>query len=282
MAINRRVRERQRPDCFRVIPVFLPGARRDSLPGLLVDATWVEFRDSIDDSDAFHRLVSGIRGVKPGPGELDARGSPRTTHNLPFAPNPGFTGREEQLERLGEPRGDRWRAWLARGERERTERSDRCGLAERGGGTLSSSDGQRFPMTVRSQTATAIPRYFGYGCGLTFYTWTSDQFSQYGSKPIPSTVRGCDLRARGHPRQRNRTADCGAHFRHGWLHGSGFQFVQPVGFAVFSPPVAFSRRAREVADRRQRQKVIEPGEVHERCFVGIKTKKISIGQQPRQ
>ena len=58
-----------------------------------------------------------------------------------------------------------------------------------GGGTLSSSDGQRFPMTVRSQTATAIPRYFGYGRGLTFYTWTSDQFSQYGSKPIPSTVR---------------------------------------------------------------------------------------------
>jgi TnpA family transposase len=58
-----------------------------------------------------------------------------------------------------------------------------------GGGTLSSSDGQRFPVAVRSQTATAIPRYFGYGRGLTFYTWTSDQFSQYGSKPIPSTVR---------------------------------------------------------------------------------------------
>ena len=58
-----------------------------------------------------------------------------------------------------------------------------------GGGILSSSDGQRFPMAVRSQTATAIPRYFGYGRGLTFYTWTSDQFSQYGSKPIPSTVR---------------------------------------------------------------------------------------------
>ena len=28
--------------------------------------------------------------------------------------------------------------------------------------------------------------------------------------------------------------------------------------------------------------LVEPGEVHERCFVGIKTKKISIGQQPRQ
>ena len=58
-----------------------------------------------------------------------------------------------------------------------------------GGGTLSSSDGQRFPVAVRSQTATAIPHYYGFGTGLTFYTWTSDQSSQYGSKPIPSTVR---------------------------------------------------------------------------------------------
>jgi hypothetical protein len=56
MAINRRVRERQRSDRFRVIPVFLPGARRDSLPGLLVDATWVEFRGSLDDPDAFHSI----------------------------------------------------------------------------------------------------------------------------------------------------------------------------------------------------------------------------------
>jgi len=58
-----------------------------------------------------------------------------------------------------------------------------------GGGTLSSSDGQRFPVSVRSRTATALPRYFGYGRGLTYYTWTSDQFSQYGTKVIPSTVR---------------------------------------------------------------------------------------------
>ena len=104
MAINRRVRERQSPSRFRVIPVFLPGARRDSLPELLVDATWVEFRDSVDNPDAFHRLVCGIRSVAPGPGgaEAEARGSPRTVHNLPFAPNPAFTGRGADLERLGE------------------------------------------------------------------------------------------------------------------------------------------------------------------------------------
>jgi len=58
-----------------------------------------------------------------------------------------------------------------------------------GGGTLSSSDGQRFPVPVKARNATALPRYFGYGRGLTFYSWTSDQFSQYGSRVIPSTVR---------------------------------------------------------------------------------------------
>jgi TnpA family transposase len=58
-----------------------------------------------------------------------------------------------------------------------------------GGGTLSSSDGQRFPAAVRSQTARPLPRYFGFGAGLTFYSWSSDQFSQYGSKPTFSTLR---------------------------------------------------------------------------------------------
>ena len=58
-----------------------------------------------------------------------------------------------------------------------------------GGGTLSSSDGQRFPASGKVRNATALPRYFGYGKGVTFYTWTSDQFSQYGTKVIPTTMR---------------------------------------------------------------------------------------------
>jgi hypothetical protein len=58
-----------------------------------------------------------------------------------------------------------------------------------GTGTLSSSDGQRFPVSGKVRMATALPRYFGYGKGVTFYTWTSDQFSQYGTKVIPTTVR---------------------------------------------------------------------------------------------
>ncbi len=67
-----------------------------------------------------------------------------------------------------------------------------------GDGTLSSSDGQRFPVRGKTATATALPRYFGTGRGLTFYTWTSDQFSQYGSRvsPPPSaTPPTCSTRS---------------------------------------------------------------------------------------
>jgi len=68
-AIDQRVRDSGRR--FRVIPVLLPGAERaerSSLPTFLAATTWVEFRDALDDADAFHRLVCGIRGVEPGPG----------------------------------------------------------------------------------------------------------------------------------------------------------------------------------------------------------------------
>ena len=58
-----------------------------------------------------------------------------------------------------------------------------------GSGTLSSSDGQRFPVSGKVRMATALPRYFGFGKGVTFYTWTADQFAQYGTKVIPATVR---------------------------------------------------------------------------------------------
>jgi hypothetical protein len=68
-AIDRRVSDSKRR--FRVIPVLLPGAERaerSSLPTFLVATTWVEFRDSLDDQHAFHRLVCGIQGIEPGAG----------------------------------------------------------------------------------------------------------------------------------------------------------------------------------------------------------------------
>jgi len=73
-AITRRVNE-SRPGAdgegrpLHVIPVLLPGVERperSKLPGFLTATTWVEFRDSLDDPEAFRRLVCGIRGVEPG------------------------------------------------------------------------------------------------------------------------------------------------------------------------------------------------------------------------
>ena len=58
-----------------------------------------------------------------------------------------------------------------------------------GNGTLSSSDGQRFPTSGKIRNASTIVKYFGFGRGVTFYTHTSDQYSQYGSKVITSTER---------------------------------------------------------------------------------------------
>jgi len=57
-----------------------------------------------------------------------------------------------------------------------------------GTGTLSSSDGQRFPMIKTSPRARSMRRYFT-STGATIYTWTSDQHSQYGTRVIPTTVR---------------------------------------------------------------------------------------------
>ena len=53
-----------------------------------------------------------------------------------------------------------------------------------GSGTLSSSDGQRFPTSGKIRNAKALPKYFGYGQGVQIYTHTADQYSQFGSQMI--------------------------------------------------------------------------------------------------
>jgi TnpA family transposase len=58
-----------------------------------------------------------------------------------------------------------------------------------GSGTLSSSDGQRFPISGKNRHARRMPPPLSYGMGVTFYSWTSDQLSQYGTKFVPVTVR---------------------------------------------------------------------------------------------
>jgi len=68
-AIRRRVEESS-DSRLRVIPCVLPGGirgERSQLPDFLVSTTWVEFRQSLDEEEAFHRLKCGILGIAPGP-----------------------------------------------------------------------------------------------------------------------------------------------------------------------------------------------------------------------
>jgi Uncharacterized protein conserved in bacteria len=76
MAIDRRVRQSRGE--FRVIPVLLPGAKREErskLPVFLVATTWVEFSNSLDDDPAF--LPSTVRNPRRGA----RRGSRRSSHD---------------------------------------------------------------------------------------------------------------------------------------------------------------------------------------------------------
>ena len=57
-----------------------------------------------------------------------------------------------------------------------------------GGGTLSSSDGQRFPTKGKSITARALSRYFAVE-GLSSYTHITDQHAVFGTKVIVATER---------------------------------------------------------------------------------------------
>ncbi|MFI2577420.1 Tn3 family transposase [Streptomyces rochei] len=57
-----------------------------------------------------------------------------------------------------------------------------------GTGTLSSSDGQRFPVKGKSITARHLSRYFARGQGISTYTHVSDQHSTYDTKVIVATA----------------------------------------------------------------------------------------------
>jgi TnpA family transposase len=56
-----------------------------------------------------------------------------------------------------------------------------------GTGTLSSSDGQKFPVKGKSLTARHLSRYFARGQGVSTYTHVSDQHATFDTKVITST-----------------------------------------------------------------------------------------------
>ena len=92
---------------FRVIPVLLPGVERperSKLPGFLTATTWVEFRDTLDDPEAFHCLVCGIRGIAPdaaaGGAAFEGKNPYRGLELFDVEHAPLFFGREAMTEWL--------------------------------------------------------------------------------------------------------------------------------------------------------------------------------------
>ena len=58
-----------------------------------------------------------------------------------------------------------------------------------GGGEVASADGLRFVVPVRTLNAGANSKYFGQGRGITYYNFTSDQFTGFHGLVIPGTLR---------------------------------------------------------------------------------------------
>ena len=58
-----------------------------------------------------------------------------------------------------------------------------------GGGEVASADGLRFVVPVRTLNAGPNPRYFGTDRGVTYYNFTSDQFTGFHAIVVPGTIR---------------------------------------------------------------------------------------------
>lgn len=58
-----------------------------------------------------------------------------------------------------------------------------------GGGEVASADGLRFVTPSRTIHSGPNPKYFGTGRGVTYYNFTSDQFSGFHAIVIPGTIR---------------------------------------------------------------------------------------------
>jgi tetratricopeptide (TPR) repeat protein len=117
LALRQRVANKNR----RVIPVLLPGSQPDALkeaPAFLSGLLAVDFRQGLEDQEAFRRLVAGIKGRSPGRGEEQAGRDRQKLVELPqeipepaplptgsrivHKPNPRFVGRKADLKALAE------------------------------------------------------------------------------------------------------------------------------------------------------------------------------------
>ena len=64
--IERAINRQTKDNSFRVIPILLPNAQNINVDEFLELRTWVDFKNGINDDNAFRILLSGISGVPPG------------------------------------------------------------------------------------------------------------------------------------------------------------------------------------------------------------------------
>ncbi len=70
------------------------------------------------------------------------------------------------------------------------EYHSKMGLSQRfGGGEVASADGLRFVVPNKSTHSGPNPKYFGVGRGVTYYNFTSDQFTGLHGIVIPGTIK---------------------------------------------------------------------------------------------
>ena len=101
-----------------------------------------------------------------------------------------------------------------------------------GSGEIASADGLRFVVPVRSVHAGANPHYFGTGRGVTYYNWSSDQFTSWAAIVIPGTLRDSQFILDGlldntsvlQPREVMADTAADSYLIHGLFRLLGYQF----------------------------------------------------------
>ena len=101
-----------------------------------------------------------------------------------------------------------------------------------GSGEIASADGLRFVVPVRSVHAGANPHYFGTGRGVTYYNWSSDQFTSWAAIVIPGTMRDSQFILDGlldntsvlQPREVMADTAADSYLIHGLFRLLGYQF----------------------------------------------------------
>jgi len=102
-----------------------------------------------------------------------------------------------------------------------------------GSGEVASADGLRFVVPVRSVHAGPNPHYFGTGRGVTYYNWSSDQFTSWAAIVIPGTLRDSQFILDGlldntsvlQPRELVADTAADSYLVHGLFRLLGYQFT---------------------------------------------------------